>query len=73
MKAHLKPFITKAIAARKAIVDEEQKAADIQSDLSASKTRLKHLRGDLAEIESEAASSGLSVADLHEAVDEKLK
>lgn len=73
MKAHLKPFITKALATRKAIADETLTAADLQSDLSASKTKLKHLRGDLAEIETDAAEAGLSVADLHAAVDEKIK
>lgn len=73
MKAHLKAFVTKAIAARKAIAAETLTAADLQSDLSASKTRLKHLRGELAEIETEAAQAGLSVSDLHDAVDEKMQ
>lgn len=73
MKAHHKAFVTKAIEARKAIKAETLTAADLQSDLSASKTRLKHLRSELAEIETEAAEAGLSVADLHDAVDEKIK
>lgn len=68
-----KPFVTKATSQRKAIAAETLTAADLQADLSASKTRLKHLRGELAETEAEAAEAGLSVADLHEAVDEKMK
>ena len=72
MKAHHKAFVTKATAARKSIKDETLIAADLQSDLSASKTRLKHLRGELSEIEAEAAEAGLSVADLHSEVDKKM-
>lgn len=72
MKAQHKAFVTKATAAREAIKDETLTAADLQSDLSASKTRLKHLRSELSEIEAEAAGAGLAVADLHAEVDKKM-
>jgi len=70
-KAH-QAFVKKATKLRKSIADETLVAADLQAYLSASKTKLKHLRGDLAEVETEAAEDGLSVADLHAAVDKAI-
>jgi len=71
MKAAFKKHVASLTSLKSKIAKEEETASGHQSELSASKTRLKHLRTDLSELESTAANDGLSVADLHEAVDNK--
>lgn len=73
MKAKHKPFVTKATALRKAIKDETLKAVDLKTDLDAAEEAIRTLQAELSEVETEGAEAGLSTAELHAAVDEKLK
>lgn len=62
-------IISKAMKARKAIADKVLDISELQSDLACAEEILTDLKADLAEIETEAADAGLSVAELHDAVD----
>jgi septal ring factor EnvC (AmiA/AmiB activator) len=70
MKAALKKHASKLATLKGKIADEEESAAKLQADLSASRTRIKHLRAEVAELESTAASEGFAVSELHEASDQ---
>lgn len=69
MKAALKKHASN-LAGLKAKSDaEETTAAKLQSELSASRTKIKHLRSEQAELESTAATDGFAVSELHEAAE----
>lgn len=70
MKAALKKHASKLATLKGKIADEEAAAAKQQAELSASRTRIKHLRAEVAELESAAATDGFAVSELHEAADQ---
>jgi hypothetical protein len=68
MKVAHKEIVKRAAIARKALQDEQAKAAQLQTDLDASNAEIVSLASSLSEIEHEAADSGLAVSDMHAAI-----
>lgn len=68
MKAVHKNLVAQATAARKAIRDKMLDMVDMEQDLSKAAEDLEKMKADLSAIETEAASIGFAVSDLHAAV-----
>lgn len=63
-------IIASASKLRTQIADKVAAASKLSGDLEDANADIEALKGKLAELESRAADKGLSVADLHAAVDE---
>ena len=68
-----KAIISKATKLRKAIASKHLDISELQSDmedkLASEHAELTELQSELSLLEQEAADAGMSVAELHEAVD----
>lgn len=69
MKATIRKYATKLRNIKSEIEKEQETAAKHQAALSASKTKIKHLRSEQSEIEAAAADDGVSVSELHDALE----
>lgn len=67
-KAH-KALVDRATKLRKSIRDKTLDAAELQAAADTALEEVKALQSDLSQVEAEAAADGLSVADLHDAVE----
>lgn len=68
MKAAHKKLVADATAARKAIRDKTLELADLNASAEEASSAIVSLQADLSAIETEAASIGFAVSDLHAAV-----